>query len=826
MRQSGSLRRRPALLGSTALFAAATLGAMPASAQTTPSDAPAASAPLSPSPVASSPSAAASSPPLSSSSQPANSGDIADIVVTATKRVERLQDVPISVQVLGEEKLNEHQTTNIDDYVRLLPSVSYQSYGPGQSQLFFRGITSGGDGGTGAHGGSPPTSGLYVDEVPLTTIGDTVDLHIYDVNRVEALSGPQGTLFGASSLAGTLRIITNQPDPRAFSAGYQVQGDKYGGGTAGYITQGFVNVPISDKVAVRLVAFDEHDGGYINNVLSQRTYTLGDTDPSNDITVNNARFVKSRFNDIDTVGGRAALRIDLDDDWSITPALIYQNQTANGAFLYDPAEGNLNVNDYQPDKNTDRWYQAALTIKGKIADWDMTYAFGYFGRVVENQADYSYYSVFYDKIPGYTKFPNGQGGYLDPTQFFRGKDDYTKHTQELRFSSPADRRVRALVGAFYQRQTDEIHADYGINGLSGIPNSPAVPTFGDSIFASHLFRTDRDYAAFGEVAVDILPNVTLTGGFRGFIADNTQFGFSGFLSNTQTAACVATARTDLPCVNVNRGVYETGETHKINLAWKIDPNHLVYFTYSTGFRPGGINRRPAIGNYAPDTLTNYEIGAKTSWLGQRLFIDGAAFIEDWNQLQYGLPSIGSAGVISIYNAGNAEVKGAEGEVTWHATRQLTLSGSGTYIDAHLTTNFCAFNAAGQVDCANGIAAPKGTQLPIQPRWKLNGTARDQFQLGDYDAFVQAAALFQSSTRSWLTDREAALLGSTGDFATVDFSAGIIKGNWRAEAFIQNAFDRRGELSINTVCVPTICGGRPRIYPVKPQFFGVKFEQLF
>src|ERR1700761_2126174 len=192
-----------------------------------------------------------------------------DIIVTATKRSESLQKVPISIQALSPETLSQHQVASFDDYAKLLPSVSSQSFGPGQTQLYSRGIATGGDG---LQSGPLPTAGLYVDETPVTTIYGSVDMHAYDIARVEALSGPQGTLYGASSLAGTLRVITNKPDASKFSAGYDLEGNKFGDGNAGGKAEGFVNVPISPDVAIRLVGFYEKDGGYIDNTPGTRTY--------------------------------------------------------------------------------------------------------------------------------------------------------------------------------------------------------------------------------------------------------------------------------------------------------------------------------------------------------------------------------------------------------------------------------------------------------------------------------------------------------------------------------------------------------------------------
>jgi len=790
---------RRALVAS--LLGSAAIVAVPASAQTA-TDQPAATA-----------------APADAAPDPSN-----DIIVTAQKRSESLQRVPISIQALNTAKLTQNQIASFDDYAKLLPSVSFQSFGPGQSQLSFRGITSGGDG---LHGGSLPTAGLYIDEVPVTTIAGAVDMHIYDIARVEALSGPQGTLFGASSLAGTLRVITNQPNSDALSGAVDIQGTKFGKGDFGGTVEGYVNVPINTAMAIRLVGFYQRDGGYIDNVPGTRTYTLSDDDPATNLTVNNSRFVKNNFNPVDTWGGRAALKIDLDANWIVTPEVIYQNQHAQGAFLYDPRRGDLRVTDYTPDRNTDQWVQAALTIKGKLSNWDLTYAGGYFARFVDNTADYSEYSVAYDALQGsyYTNFPTTTG-FLDPTQTYHANDHYSKQTHELRVTSPASDRFRLVAGLFYQRQTDRIIADYIVPGLAGIPNSPAVPLAGDDLFATRAYRVDRDYAVFGEASFDILPNLTFTGGVRGFIAHNTLLGFSGFASNTRAPNCIPVTANDRLCNNFNRRTSQAGETHRINLTWKVDPDRLVYATYSTGYRPGGNNRRPGINPYAPDTLSNYEIGFKTSWLDRRLRLNGALFYEEWNQLQYGLSPVGSAGVTNIYNAGNARVYGLEGDFNFQLG-DLNLSGSGTYVDAKLTTPFCQIGASGNVDCTLGtVAAPSGTRLPVQPRFKGSAIARYVFNNVSMKPFIQAGVNYQSGTRSYLTDLEANLLGPTRPFATADFSVGAKLNRFTVEWFIQNAFDKRGILSINTVCVPSICGAGARRYPIKPQYFGLKLGTTF
>ncbi len=184
-------------------------------------------------------------------------------MVTAQKRTENLQDVPISIQALGTGKLEELHITNFDDYVKYLPSVSFQRAGPSFEHTYIRGVVSGGDGN---HSGSLPSVGMYLDEQPVTTIDGNLDIHIYDIQRVEVWNGPQGTLYGASSEAGTIRIITNKPDPSGFQGRLRHRSNTVAHGGNGYTVEGFVNLPLTANAAVRLVAWDEHKAGYIDNV--------------------------------------------------------------------------------------------------------------------------------------------------------------------------------------------------------------------------------------------------------------------------------------------------------------------------------------------------------------------------------------------------------------------------------------------------------------------------------------------------------------------------------------------------------------------------------
>src|SRR6185437_885849 len=250
-----------------------------------------------------------SAPVALAQDQPASTpaGQIEEIVVTAQKRAENMQTVPVSIQAFSGKKLEQMNATEFADYAKFLPSIVYQTIAPNQTTVYMRGIATAG-GQDGNHSASQPLVGIYFDEQPTTTILGQLDIHLYDIQRIEALAGPQGTLFGASSEAGTLRIITNKPDPTKFSGSYDVTLDTTHG-DIGHVVEGYVNIPLSDKVAIRLVGFEEGDPGYIDNVHATRTYKGGPTG----LVLDNANLVQDNFNGVQTYGGRGALGISLDD---------------------------------------------------------------------------------------------------------------------------------------------------------------------------------------------------------------------------------------------------------------------------------------------------------------------------------------------------------------------------------------------------------------------------------------------------------------------------------------------------------------------------------
>jgi outer membrane receptor protein involved in Fe transport len=776
--------------------------------------------------------------PAFAQDQPAASGaPIEEIVVTAQKRSENLQTVPISIQALSQRILDERNVTEFNDYVKFLPSVVYQTVAPSQTNIYMRGIAAAGPQ-DGNHSGPQPTVGVYLDEQPITTILGQLDIHLYDIQRIEALSGPQGTLFGASSESGTLRIITNKPDPTKFSGSYDLQLDTTRG-DIGHVVEGYVNVPISDRAAIRIVGYEEGDPGYIDNVHGTLQYT-GDLTPPLD----NAALVKDNYNGVQTYGGRVALGVSLDDDWTITPTLIGQDQRATGVFGYNPAVGDLEVQRYRPDNDHDRWAQAALTIQGKIGDFDVLYTTGYFDRSLQERSDYSDYTASYATEyggAGFTGlFTNSKGQFIDPTQVVVGRDHFTKQTQELRISSPSDERFRFVAGLFYERQVHKIEQQYQIAGLTpalSITNWPGL------FWLTQELRADRDIAGYGQATYDITDQLSITGGVRVFESRNTLYGFFGygagtdavFGSATGEASCFQSGGFDgANCVNLNHTAQEVNATFKASIQYKIDPDHMIYATASSGYRPGGANRYGSLPPYTSDTLYNYEVGWKTSWDNGELRWNGALFWENWNNFQFSF--LGPSSLTQIANAGSATVRGLETDVTWAATPNLTVSGAGSFINSQLDQAFCQYLPGSGASCPP-YQAPAGEQLSLTPAVKFNATARYEFDLTDQmSAFLQQSVVFSGRANSSLLEEFAQPTGPLPPYASFDFSAGLKEDNSSFTVFIKNMFDERGEIYRYASCgacynYPLTTSGpnnHTNIYivPITPLTFGVKFGQKF
>ncbi len=437
-----------------------------------------------------------------------------------------------------------------------------------------------------------------------------------------------------------------------------------------------------------------------------------------------------------------------------------------------------------------------------------------------------------------------------------GTDHFKKTSQELRVASPQDERFRIVAGLFYQRQSNAIHQDYRVAGLSPAMSVNGLP---GTLWLTQQHRVDKDYAMFGEAAFDILPNLTLTAGGRAYIYDNSLVGFFGFgrnpagppynaagSSRTGVAGCFTTDGLTVrdgsgaplmpavvpggPCTNL--GSYEStgvipketqgqGFLHKLNLTWKPIEHILFYGTWSRGYRPGGINRRGTIPPYQADFLTNYEFGWKTTLFDGLLRFNGAVYQQDWKNFQFSF--LGQNSFTEIHNGPNARIRGVEADVNL-TTGGLTLTASGAYTDAKTTQNLCAADDPTYTCATSSISAPKGTRLPVTPRFKANATARYSFPIGPATAMSKASSRIKARSRRTCAVARPRYWARSANRPPPISRSDPCSAISRSRRSYENAFDARAELTRTQECGNCF----QRVYQVfsRPRTFGIRAGSKF
>ena len=756
-----------------------------------------------------------------------------EIVVTAQKRQENLQDVPVSVQVLGNQQLQELNLKSFEDYIQFLPTISSTYSGPGFGEVYMRGIVSGGS----VHSGSMPSVGVYLDEQPVTTISQILDIHVYDIARIETLGGPQGTLFGQGSQAGTLRIITNKPDPKGFEAGYDVNLNTIDGGDTGYGIEGFVNLPLSETMALRLVGWSQHDGGYIDSVPGCVTFAASGIERCNtDVHPGQPDAkVEDNFNDATSTGGRALLKVDLNDNWTITPGIMAQTTETNGNWSYMPAEGDLKIVRFFEDSTDEDWYQASLTVEGRIGDMDLVYAGAYLDRNLDSLYDYTGYSEYLEVLyAGYDYacyVYDAAGGCLDPSQYVSGVENFTRASNEIRLSSSQDQRFRWLVGFFTQQQKHDFDLQWRIPSMD--PANSVIPD-GTTTWQTYQIRKDRDNALFGEITYDFTDKLSATYGLRYFEYENSLYGFNGFLSH-----CTGFYDANGDFVQDGAGVpqYPCFDTrilddvadgddvaHKVNVTYTVNDDVLVYATYSQGFRAGGVNRArvPGVPKYEPDWVYNYEAGWKTTWMDGRLRFNGAVYLEDWDNVQLSFLDFTVSNLTIIRNVGKAQTIGTEFDLTFAATDDLTLSFAGSYNNAELSEPFYRDSD----DQAAGLdpRAEAGTPMPWVPKFQYTAIGRYQFDVASMPSYAQLALAYTGSRWNDL-DTTNPRRAEMDAYTIVNGAIGIDKETWTLELFGSNLTDERAQNQIVDAGYPDSTLDT-RTYTNRPRTFGIRFSQRF
>ena len=573
------------------------------------------------------------------------------VVVTAQKRLETAQTVPISMTALSESKLERLGVESVSDLARSVPGLNVVSAGPGQNVLIVRGISS--------TAGTAGTVGYYLDDTPISASSNAsllssrglIDPAVFDITRVEVLRGPQGTLYGSSSMGGTVKYVTNQPEMKDFDAKAGLTLSSTAGGF-NKAAKAMINVPLlGETVAARVSVFHRDMAGYIDR------YPIDKNDAS---AIASGSSPQRRVNTEVSSGGRVQLRVELPDRWSITPSIFYQKTELGAPFQVDVPPGSLSnliqtrlVDEPSVQKST----LGNLAIHKGFDNFELVSSSSYYHRSVDITEDTSkvldYFFGPKTSSPLQTQvFPSAMTGSYINKEF----------TQEFRFVSSFSGPLQLIGGLFYH----DVNAPLS----SAIPLPAGYGKIGfNEFYAGARQATLKEKAAFAEASYQFNPSLIGRFGLRAFQVDQTfaQQG-DGLLNGGPSS--------------VQGSSSDQGLNPKFNLSWQANADHMLYATASKGYRPGGPNNpapqsvcgaevaklgldASSLTKYKPDTLWNYELGSKNSWLDRSLQVNASVYYIDWSQVQQQI--VLNCGFNITANFGKAVSKGGELEINYRPT---------------------------------------------------------------------------------------------------------------------------------------------------------------
>ncbi|NNJ72083.1 MAG: TonB-dependent receptor [Enterobacterales bacterium] len=774
----------------------------------------------------------------------ARTNEIQTIVVTASKRSENIQETPIAVQAMDSAAMKDQNIGNFDDFVRYMPNVSLGGRGPGQSDVFIRGMAiqpitvmlSGAQ-------GTSPNVALYVDEQPVTAPGRNLDVYATDLERIEVLPGPQGTLFGASSQAGTIRYITRKPELNIFEVGMSTKISSTSSGGLNNAMEGHFNLPLEDDMALRVAFYNVQNSGYIDNVYGEFTLdpaintnvaaaVAGLPADTTFTTTSNIDLVEKDFNDSYYSGFRLGYTYQINDDWKLLIQHAQQDLGADGVFDYDPEIGDLEVSRYFPDGLEDSFAQTSWTVSGRMDNLELIYAGAFLDREVEQSIDYTGYNNGGAFIPFYTcSYTSTDQPFrecLDPTKGFKGQQTHERYTHEFRVATDSAEDLRFIGGVFLDDFTIETQDDYiyvATPELGFVPNAPLStansinpnPRAPGVAFFNDITRTEEQIAVFGEMAYDFTENFSATLGLRWYEIESDFTGSSNFAN---TGVDGDSGRDyDLSGGHSDQPLVIDDIITKVNVSYKIDSDIMIYGTYSEGFRPGGFNRGGGIPSanpnfpdvevtYGTDDVTNFEFGWKAMLLDNDLRFNANIYRIDWSNMQVSRFDPVNVSILTfIENAADSEITGFEGDIIYRATEQLSIYSAFSYNDTELT----ATNAE-VIELA-----PVGSTLPLTPEFQGNIRLRYDYQVDEYYMNWQFGVQYAGESYSSIVASQRQLQDS---YSLMNLSYGIEKGNWSARFFVDNLSDERAELFINDQ------DDIPRITTNRPRTIGVSLSYLY
>lgn len=739
---------------------------------------------------------------------------LAEIVVTARKRTENVQDVPQNVDVFTAQNIKDLGIVRFEDFVALSPSIAMISTGPGGQRITIRGASDGSTANYGFSNGS--TTGYLVDDLAMDFYGHDPDLHLYDIERIEVLNGPQGTLFGPGALAGAVRIITNKPDPKTFSAGVDLDGGTIAGGAKNWSYQGYANIPLVEGfTALRVSAFSVREGGYIDNLLATRAWVNG-------VTSTNAQWAGNNFNVRDILGGRIALLQNIGEDWHLTVTGNYQQQNYRGSWEDDPTNvGPRQVRLFAPTGGYNYARFLELHLDGDVGIGDLIYIGGLSSQAsmrLYNFSEYSQYSPYASFVQDTTcvTYPEsgpGNHGCKVPYMYGRVAGVVRRLSNEARLQSKPG-PLHWTVGAYSEKTRNpysgvEHLPNINFNGAPAqysitVNGNMAMPVAGDYYSSFDTFEYSQ-VSEFGDVTFDLDDLWSIEAGAEHF--------HSGQSDAQQYANYFY-----LPHVSAHRSSSSNKTNLKAGINFKPQPHSLLYFTFAQGFRDGGFNY--GVGSskvyvpayYTPDTLNNYELGWKTESLGGRLVWNSAAYYMAWKDYQVGV-SIPVAPYGFNANIGDARITGLETTLEILPVDGLHLSLNGNYNDSRLRSN--AFQNP------SFVVIP-GERLPEAPLFNGSAIARYERRIASDRAYAQVDVAHKGSMWNSLQVDQRRLQPA---YSLVNLRLGLgdATGAWQAEGYVTNVANRRALVYADTTGYAYYPGHSTPELATPPRIIGLRLS---
>jgi outer membrane receptor protein involved in Fe transport len=735
---------------------------------------------------------------LAQSSEDTAQEGIEEILVTATKRETNLQNVPQSITAFSNADIEKMVFRQMEDYMKALPSASLVNSMPGRNSLSMRGISTGS-----AEYRTDSQVAVYLDDQPITSISQQPEVRMIDIERIESLPGPQGTLFGSSSQSGTLRIITNKPNHDGFSGQVEGMVGTTDGGDESYDVSGHLNIPlVEDKLALRIVGFASHDGGYVDNVVGTNVAGIAGAYGS---PLDNSAIAKDNQNEYDTSGGRIALLWDISDRWTADLSHIIQNSEAVGTWESDPYLGDYKVTRFFEEYRNDDWWQTSVTFKGDLGFAEFVSTTSYFERDSSYEWDnmlYNQWQTSYYGVPGYVALYDYE--YEFGSNFNVQWQERT--AQELRLTSLSDSKLQWMVGAFYDDVYDAW--EYGawmpnLTQTNGWAAAQAYCTYYETagydvvcplpettkIYINNYSKTIKQTAVFGELTYHLTDAWTVTGGIRWFEFDRSDHQVYGTVGGLPPRGSYG----------IGEGVFDSEGKNddtvlKFSTQYNLDDDRMIYFTYSEGFRLGGENspRAAATGwfpaEYGADLLQNYEVGMKSEWFSNRLQLNIVAFDMKWTDIQINAGGPGDAPwwQRGTFNGNGGESKGVEISGEWLATDNLVFQGSAYFANAEFTDV--------TLDPAGNVWFPAGTEMPNSPSEKYWLAA--EYTIPDIGGFGDLWFRYDTSYQSETWDNvdaaiENDLTGLIPSWKSSNLQVGLGMETWDVSLMARNLWNDTG-----------------------------------